>query len=191
MYSTQLQSYFKKVSDIFRDTCNQKVRLEEEIKQMSEDQRTQEITELKQVLQLVENNGQPKDARYFNSKYSKEDLEKRVEALEDELKVRLSQEEQLKEEVDFWNGRFLVQKEEIIQVLNMIYSSGNKVNVTTQNEVYALLHYFKSNGLISVINVDKKAADCYPTESGMCEEFYYTYVVGSEEAMRSVIEKYI
>lgn len=164
MNNYALQSYFKKLSAVFYEIKVQINRLEKEIQGNSYS-----------ILKLIESNNQPEDQKYFGGKLSKKDLEER---------------EEVQREKEVWETYLEHQYESLCELIQEVSRNGYKFILTTEEEVYTLLFYFKRKGVSNIINFDDAVRDSFP-ESEMAKAFYKAYVLADEDALKNVIEKYL
>lgn len=164
MNNYALQSYFKKLSAVFYEIKVQINRLEKEIQGNSYS-----------ILKLIESNNQPEDQKYFGGKLSKKDLEER---------------EEVQREKEVWETYLEHQYESLCELIQEVSRNGYKFILTTEEEVYTLLFYFKRKGVSNIINLDDAVRDSFP-KSEMAKAFYKAYVLADEDALKNVIEKYL
>lgn len=183
-----LQSYFKSLCKSFYIAYKQVKRLEEKQKEI---EATNPQDELKTVNMLLRNHESLKKLGTIVQVCSEEELEQKKEQLENLKSVYEKKCEELEGPKKFWSGRLWNDCAiNIEHVIESIKKRNYTIIVTSKEEVFALMAFFRENSVevYRIINVEEDLS-CFPTDD-MSKEFLEAYISCNADNMDKICKKY-
>ena len=115
---------------------------------------------------------------------------KSISAAFNEICIQMDRLEKETEQYKFWEERFKIQEEEICNIVKTLKASEQKFIVTTEDEIKAILYYFKKYEVIDIIKIDESVIDSFPKATQFCKEFSRAYILADDVLMEKLISKY-
>jgi len=115
---------------------------------------------------------------------------KSISAAFNETCIQMDRLEKETEQYKFWEERFKIQEEEICNIVKTLKASDQKFIVTTEDEIKAILYYFKKYEVIDIIKIDESVIDSFPKATQFCKEFSRAYILADDVLMEKLISKY-
>lgn len=186
----KVQSYFKGVCENFCIVFKEVKRLENQKKELQELSPTEELKLVNKIMGMLEQ--KESTEKYITHKYSKEELEKEKQVLQEKQQECNDELKKCEIEAEFWNRRFAKVTEELEDLISAIRRKGLTVIVTSEEEIIALMYFYRDNSVktYDIINIEEKNLIPFPDGKKMYEDFYSAYCLKDDEEMERNYNRY-